>query len=269
MCSGNDQKANLAEAGRLVRLAAAEGADWIQLPEIFSYNGPYSELYKNGEREGGDLERWFSDLSAELKICLFAGSIGEHADNCEEDHQGMQRVYNTLYVYNRGQKVGKYRKTHLFNLQDSSGKNIYCESDGFLSGDSINIIDIDGVRVGLGICYDLRFSGFFNKMTEYGAVDVIALPSAFTRNTGMDHWEVMLRARAIEYQCYVFAANQCGTSAPGKSCYGHSMVIDPWGHKIADTGDQPGFASGFFSRDRLIQVRKSLPSLDNRRPELY
>lgn len=238
MTSGADKEKNIRDAIQWVRRAAAQGADWVLLPEVFTYIGPYEAIYANGEDDEGPLVQTLSRLAKELSIVLFAGSFGERPGPNEgeslEGRTGHKRVYNTSYVFDRqGQKIGKYRKTHPFNLLDHHGQALYCESDGFLSGDALVTLEVEGYNVGLAICYDLRFPRLFERLAQGKALDVMLLPSAFTTQTGMDHWEVLLRARAIEQQAYMFASNQVGESAPGKSCYGHAMIVDPWGYVLS------------------------------------
>ena len=276
MTSGADKEKNIKDAVQWVRAAAAKGADWVLLPEVFTYIGPYDAIYANGEGARGALVNKLSKLANELKIVLFAGSFGERPGPEEEPAAGLEgrtgfkRVYNTSYVFGReGQVIGKYRKTHPFNLMDNAGQPLYCESDGFLSGDKLVTLDVDGYHVGLAICYDLRFPRLFERLARDKPLDVILLPSAFTTQTGMDHWEVLLRARAIEQQAYVYASNQVGESWPGKSCYGHSMIVDPWGYVLANTGGVQGLALAEISLERIAAVRGRLPALKNRRPEVY
>lgn len=274
MTSGANKEKNIAEATQWVRKAAAAGADWILLPEVFTYIGPYEGIYENGEDDNGALVQALSKLAKELSIVLFAGSFGERPGASEsvalEGRTGHRRVYNTSYVFGRdGQKLGKYRKTHPFNLMDAKGQPLYCESDGFLSGDSLVTLEVDGYNVGLAICYDLRFPRLFERLAKDKPLDVILLPSAFTTQTGMDHWEILIRARAIEQQAYVYASNQVGESSPGKSCYGHSMIVDPWGYVLANTGGTAGIALAEISLERIAAVRARLPALSNRRPEVY
>lgn len=274
MTSGADKEKNIAHAIQWVRAAAAQGADWILLPEVFTYIGPYEGIYQNGEDDNGTLVQTLSKLAKELSIVLFAGSFGERPSSSEavalEGRTGHKRVYNTSYVFGReGQKIAKYRKTHPFNLMDAQGQPLYCESDGFLSGDSLVTLEVEGYNVGLAICYDLRFPRLFERLARDKPLDVILLPSAFTTQTGMDHWEVLIRARAIEQQAYVYASNQVGESSPGKSCYGHSMIVDPWGYVLANTGGTEGIAMAEMSLERIAAVRARLPALSNRRPEVY
>ncbi len=276
MTSTEDKQRNIDDALRWVERAAARGADWVLLPEVFAYHGPYDQIHAMGEIEGGPLSDRLAATAKRLNICLFAGSFGEHAapgELAEADETGRlghRRVFNTCYVFDRqGQRVAKYRKTHLFNLYSPKGEALYCESDGFLAGAEPVSFELDGFRVGLAICYDLRFPSYFERLAKDGPLDVIVLPSAFTLQTGMDHWELLLRARAVEQQCYVLASNQVGDHGPGRSSYGHSMVIDPWGYVVANTGGTQGLACAEAYRSRIQSVRDRLPALSNRRPELY
>lgn len=275
MTSGPDKEKNIATAERYVREAKAAGAEWVQLPEMWPFMGNYDHVYDMAEIEGGPLFKRMQGWAKELGIVLFAGSVGERpADDLPKatlvNEQGQRRVYNTHYVFGKdGVLLSKYRKTHLFNLHGEEGQPRYCESDGFIAGDLPTTMNVDGFKVGLTICYDLRFPELYTRLARDGAPDILAVPSAFTKGTGMAHWELLLRARAVERQSYVFAANQTGTHAPGKESFGHSMIIDPWGVVLADTGDKPGIATAPISRTKLKEIRAKLPALANRRPQLY
>ncbi len=276
MTSTEDKPKNVQMALDKVRQAAAEGADWIVLPEVFAYHGGYEQIYQNGESEDGPLLTQLRQLAKELAVILFAGSLGERplaGEISEADllgRTGCKRVFNTCFVFGRqGELLCKYRKVHLFNLLGPNGEPLYCESDGFLAGDQLVSLDIDGWRVGLAICYDLRFPSFFESLARQHALDCIVIPSAFTLQTGMDHWELLLRARAVEQQCYVLASNQVGEHGRGRSSYGHSMIIDPWGYVIANTGGLDGSALSVITQARIKTVRARLPALKNRRNELY
>ncbi len=276
MTSGEDKEQNIRTAEKWIRAAAAKGADWILLPEVFNYIGPYENLYANAEEEGGPLVKRLAGLAKELKIVLFAGSMGERPKSDEKVREerkgrtGFDRVFNTSYVFGReGQTLAKYRKIHPFNLLNDDGAPLYCESDGFLSGDNLVTFEVDGYKVGLTICYDLRFPELYESLRTGGALDVILLPSAFTTQTGMDHWELLIRARAVEQQAYMFTANQVGDHGRGKSSYGHSMIVDPWGYVLANTGAVQGVALAEISHERIKSVRARLPALKNRRPEVY
>ena len=271
--STDDRERNFSKALALVDKAAERGCDWILLPELFSYMGPYDKLWDNAFDDSSPEIRKLSDSAKKHGVVLFAGSVGERpATDVWGEWEGkkVRRIYNTSYVFGRnGETLAKYRKIHLFNLKDGDGRKLYCESDGFLPGDAVSSITVDGYRVGLCICYDLRFSGMFQKMQSGPLIDVLVAPSAFTLQTGMDHWELLLRSRAVENQCYVFSANQTGVHSPGKQSYGHSMVIDPWGHALCDTGDSEGFAQTIMDPARIAFVRGRLPVLNNLRADLY
>ena len=276
MCSRDNKKENVEKAFSYLREASKEGADWALLPEIFAFNGSYEDYHEMAEEgEGSKLMQDLCALSKELNMVIFAGTLGERSGDRDEsikNHKGQRRVYNTLYVIGRdGAIIGKYRKTHLFNLYDEKGKPLYCESDGFLQGDSLARVDVDGFSVGLSICYDLRFSELYHKLQglEEKPMDVIMVPSAFTKKTGEAHWELLLRARAAEFQSFVVAANQVGVHGPNRETYGHSMVVDPWGEVLCNTLDEEGIAYGIVSKEKLFDVRSRLPVLKNRRPELY
>ena len=276
MTSTDDKDKNLETAFGWIEQAAARGADWILLPEVFAYHGSYENIYNKGERADGALIQRLSDAAKKHRICLFAGSLGEQPDESDTEADaavgrlGHKRVYNSCFVFDRqGKQIARYRKTHLFNLLNDQGQAVYCESDGFLAGDQLVSFDLEGFRIGLAICYDLRFPSLFEKLAEDQALDVIVIPSAFTQQTGMDHWELLLRARAVEQQSYVYASNQTGHHGGGKMSYGHSMIIDPWGYVLANTGAPTGLALAEISRQRISEVRQRLPALRNRRPELY
>jgi deaminated glutathione amidase len=271
-----DKARNIDTAVTMVRTAARQGADWVQLPEMFPFLGSYDQVYQMAELEGGALFQTLSALARELNIVLFAGSVGERPDYdglpkyLTQNAQGQRRVYNTSYVFGRdGKLLAKYRKIHLFNLNGEDGLPRYCESDGYLAGDQPVAVEIDGLKVGLSICYDLRFTQLYTALGEGRPLDVIAVPAAFTLGTGRAHWELLLRARAVENLAYVFAANQTGVHGPGKESYGHSLVIDPWGTLLTDTGEFPGIGYATISPAVLNEVRGRLPALSNRRTDVY
>jgi predicted amidohydrolase len=276
MTTTDDKSRNIETALSFVKDAAKAGADWVQLPEMFPFMGSYDRVYDMAEMEGGPLYQALASAAREHRILLIAGTVGERPDQDRLpkdvllNDKGQRRVFNTCYVFGRqGELLGKYRKTHLFNLSAEDGRPRYCESDGFIPGDKPVSLTLDGLAVGLSICYDLRFPEFYSKLATGGHPDVLAIPSAFTKATGKAHWELLLRARAVERQAYVFAANQTGTHGPGKESFGHSLIVDPWGTVLADTGDQPGVAIAKISRQMLTETRTKLPALANRRPALY
>lgn len=266
MNSQNNKEQNVAKACALVRQAKDRGAQWVVLPEMFAFFGPYDQHVEAADWEDGPLPQKLAALAKELNIVLFAGSIGERAASSAKEN----RVYNTTYVFGRdGTRLAKYQKTHLFNLRAADGRKLYCEEDGFLFGDKIQTVHIDGWHVGLTICYDIRFPELFLAMAAKGPLDAVICPAAFTLKTGMDHWELLLRSRAVEHQCFVLASNQYGSHGPDKESYGHSMIIDPWGNKMADTGAREDIAFVRISKAHLQEVRGRLPARANRRPEIY
>lgn len=257
-----DQERNWRRAEELVRDAAKAGAQWVALPEAFHYRGSYDEIHAAAQWEWSPRLQALRDLAKSLGVMLFAGSVYERAE-------GTKKVYNTAYVFDRGgAPVAKYRKLHLFNLQDPAAGLSYCESDGILEGEGTTAFALDGLRVGLGICYDLRFPEFFAATAGDAPCDVFVLPSAFTRSTGEAHWELLCRARAVEMQSYFVAPNQGGSYAPGKASYGHALVIDPWGNVLADSGPGEGFALATLDPARIADVRRKLPALANKRDDM-
>lgn len=256
MNSQNDKSANIAEAVRLIKEAAASAPDLIALPEYFAFLGfgpedmqaSAEELPAAGEA-GGEAHSTLSALAKELGITIHAGSICEKHGN---------RFYNTTIVFDpEGTDIARYRKIHLFDV-DVPGGASYRESDSVARGDQLVTYKAGSATVGCGICYDLRFPELFRGLRDRGA-NVIVLPAAFTLMTGKDHWEVLLRARAIETQCYIVAPAQIFEHGSGKACFGHSMIIDPWGQIVAMVPDQVGVATATIDLDRLEQIRVKLP----------
>jgi nitrilase len=272
MNSGVDQGQNLKAATSLVAAACGEGAEWVVLPEVFSYFGPYDRLKEVAEEEGGPCFQALSQLAASHRCVLFAGSVPEKpgVTDLALSPEDRQKCFNTTYIFGRsGELLGKYRKTHLFHLESLDGAPRYCESDGFLAGVDLFAKEIEGWKVSLLICYDLRFSEIFTALQTKHCADVIICPSAFTEATGSRHWELLLRARAVEYQCYVAAANQTGVHFGDKRTYGHSMVVDPWGKVLVDCGKEVGHKIASMDQNLIGEFRGKLPVLSNRRPELY
>jgi nitrilase len=189
-----------------------------------------------------------------------------HAGSIMERIEGGERIHNTSVVFNReGEEIARYRKIHLFDVTTPDGA-AYQESATVKAGDAIVTYDCEGVTVGCSICYDLRFPDLFLALAEKGA-QVIALPAAFTLQTGKDHWEVLLRARAIETETYVCASAQTGSFTVGneqRSTYGHTLVVDPWGHVVAKASDGPGIVSTRIDAARIARVRTLIPVAQHR-----
>jgi predicted amidohydrolase len=254
--SRSDRAANLAAAHEMLERAAAAGADLAVLPEYVDYLGP-SEGEPKPEPVDGDVATSFADAARRLRMWVAPGTFHEVGPDAAH-------TYNTSLVFNRsGERVAIYRKIHLFDI-DIPDRVSYQESRTVAPGADVVTVDIDGVTVGLSVCYDLRFPELYRRLAIAGA-RVLLVPAAFTTHTGRDHWEVLLRARAIENQCYVVAAGQWGDHEPGRSCYGHSMVVDPWGTVIAQGVDGTGVVTADLDLSRLDRIRQELPSLANRR----
>lgn len=255
---------NIANAFNLIENAVSEGASWVVLPEMFSYMGPYKDLFKNAESETSENIEKFKALALKHKITIFLGTVPEKSS------KSSQKVYNTLFVISKeGKIISKYRKTHLFNLNGPTTDTSYKESDGYLPGDKFETVEIDGLKVHLSICYDIRFSSMFDCLQRRAKADVIVCPSAFTETTGKRHWHMLMQSRAVEYQCYVIASSQTGIKENGKENYGHAIAIDPMGNVLADTKKDEGFVICAISKNTISKTRKSLPIIENRRTDLY
>jgi predicted amidohydrolase len=251
----DDTAANLATARELLDRAAAAGADLAVLPEFTDYLGPG---VPKPEPLDGAYCSFFASAASELNMWVLAGSFHESAE-------GESRAYNTSPLFDRlGNLAAYYRKIHLYDV-NIPGRVSYLESSVIAPGAETVVADVEEVRVGLSICYDLRFPELYRRLAVAGGAQVIVVPAAFMLHTGKDHWEVLLRARAIENQCYVVAAGQIGDHDPGRTCYGRSMVIDPWGTVIAQAADTVGVTVADLDLDRLARIRAELPSLANRR----
>jgi predicted amidohydrolase len=254
--SRHDRSANLAAAHELLERAAAAGADVAVLPEYVDYLGPVDTEPKP-EPTDGEFATSMAATARQLRMWVVAGSFHEYGPDAAH-------TYNTSLVFDRdGTLAAAYRKIHLFDI-DIPGRVSHQESARVAPGAQIVTTDIEGVRFGLSICYDLRFPELYRQLAIAGA-RVLLVPAAFTAHTGRDHWEVLLRARAIENQCYVVAAGQTGDHEPGRSCYGRSMVIDPWGTVLAQVPDGVGLAVTDLDDARVARIRSELPSLANRR----
>ena len=277
MNSLNNKESNIKKAKQLILSAKNAGADWILLPEMFTYIGPYEHLIENSELPNGPLNLELSKLAKQEKICIFAGTVPElpslsskPMDRLKEN-PSIEKVYNTLYGFSSdGKEIVKYRKTHLFSL-DSFSKNQknLCESDGFLAGDEITSCIYEGWNMGFAICYDIRFPSLTQAMCRQRPLDILFVPAAFTKATGSLHWVCLLRARAIELQCYVVASNQVGKHQKNHETFGHSLVISPYGEVIADSQEKEGFVLGEVDLNIVEKFRNSIPISNNKRTDLY
>jgi predicted amidohydrolase len=258
--SNQDKGRNLARAERLLRDAAADGAGLVVLPEKFNVLGSPDDLRAGAEPIPGPTTDWAAALSRELGLWLVAGSIVERVEDDD-------KLRNTsVLVGPDGQVHGTYRKIHLFDVEVDG--MVYRESDVEAPGDEVVVADAGGLPLGMAVCYDLRFPELFRIMAVLGA-RAISLPAAFTVPTGRAHWEILVRARAIENQVFVIAAGQIGRHPPDHESYGHSMIVDPWGSVLAEAPDEECFVAADLDLDAQDQLREKLPSLANRRPEAY
>ncbi len=267
MNSTGDRPRNRATAERLVRAAAGAGASLVVLPEKWNVLGTPEELAAGAEPLDGPSIAWAREIARELGIDLIAGSIVERRAAGEGGPRG--RANTSVHVGPDGALRAVYRKLHLFDVEVAGVA--YRESDGEDPGEEVVTTALagpDGVVLGMAVCYDLRFPELFRVLTLRGA-RVLALPSAFTLATTRDHWEVLLRARAIENQCFVVAANQIGEHAPGRASGGRSLIADPWGTVLATAADDEGYALADLDFDRLEGIRTKLPSLANRQAAAY
>ena len=251
-----DKAANLATATRLARVAAERGARLVVLPELFFWRGRPADERTVAEPIPGPTTERLAALAAELHIYLVGGSLLEAVPDAA-------KAYNTCPVFDpRGTLLATYRKVHLFDV-DIPGHVSIRESDARLHGTSPMTVQTELGTLGLSVCYDLRFPELYRALSAAGA-DIVCVPSAFTFPTGAHHWEILLRARAIENQVYVVAPNQIGRGASGVANFGHSLIVDPWGTPIARASNQETVVLGEIDLDYLARVRRELPCLEHR-----
>lgn len=261
MNSRGDKAENIRIALELIDRAAATGARLVALPEIWTYLGNPDGNRANAEPSDGPVAELLAERARKHRIYLHGGSY-------HQTEPGNPRVLNTALVFNPdGDLIAKYSKIHMFDVV-LDGVATYEESATVAPGDEIVTFDMDGLRVGLAICYDLRFPELFRILALHGA-DVIVLPAAFTMTTGKDHWEVLIRARAIESGVYMVAPGQVGTDGNGKWCYGRSLIVDPWGTVLATAPDMETVIEATVDRSYLAKIRRQVPSLANRMPDRY
>jgi predicted amidohydrolase len=255
-----DKARNLEAAERQVRAAAADGADLVALPEKWNLLGDTETVLAGMEPLDGPSLSAAAGWASELGIHLVAGSIAERVE-------GRDKASNTSALISpSGEIVATYRKIHMFDV-DVEGV-AYRESAHEEPGEEVVAAPAGDVEVGLTICYDLRFPELFRILAVRGA-RVITIPSAFTTPTGRAHWEVLIRARAIENQAFVVAPNQVGEAPPNYDSWGHSLIVDPWGEILAEAGEGEGFVAADLDLARQERIRSELPSLANRRAAAY
>jgi deaminated glutathione amidase len=257
MSSGSDRAANLRRASELIREAAERDARLVLLPEVFAWRGVDAADPTSAEPIPGPTTEAMAALARELGMFLAMGSILERVPD-------EPRRYNTSCLLDPdGTLVARYRKVHLFDV-DIPGRVAVRESDTRIAGDGAVVVRTRLATLGCSICYDLRFPELYRELARAGA-EVLLVPSAFTAPTGAAHWDVLCRARAVENQCYLLAANQSGPSPHGHDDYGNSMIVDPWGTVLARAADGDAVVTAEIDGAYLAQVRRELPALSHRR----
>jgi len=257
MRSGTNAGENRSRASQLIEQAVSAGAELVSLPESFSWLGPDAEKSKNSEPIPGPTARFLSEMAVKHSIVVHGGSFFESGpDN--------RSCYNsTLFLRADGEVSAHYRKIHLFDAVVDDQR--YFESDSVIAGGTPVVAEERGIRFGLSVCYDLRFPELYRSLADGGA-HAVFVPAAFTRTTGMAHWEILLRARAIENQVYIIAAAQAGRGADGRERFGHSMIVDPWGMILAQAdGERDGVITARLDMEKLRQIRDRLPALLHRK----
>jgi predicted amidohydrolase len=255
-----DVAVNIERAVDLADRAAAAGAQLVALPEYLHYRGDDAGFRASARPIPGPHTEPFSDVARRRGCWLLAGSTAELSDDPD-------RPWNTsVLLAPDGSLVARYRKIHLFDVAVDAGP-VDTESARVTAGEALVAADLDGAVVGMTVCYDLRFPELYRSLALRGAT-ILAVPSAFTERTGRDHWEVLLRARAIENGAWVIAPAQVG-GPPGMPAYGHAMIVDPWGIVVAQAPDGVGFVIADVDLDRVEAARRQIPSLANRRPDTY
>jgi deaminated glutathione amidase len=248
---------NLAQAEELIELAVKRGAELVTLPENFSFLGDEAAKQQQAATIASESEKFLRRMAQKFQVTILGGGYPVPTSN--------GKVYNTaLLVDPNGQEVGRYEKTHLFDVLIPDGET-YQESSMVLAGQKLpDLYHSEELgNLGLSVCYDVRFPELYRHLSKQGA-DVIFVPAAFTAYTGKDHWQVLLQARAIENTCYVVAPAQTGKHNPTRQSHGHAMIVDPWGVVLADAGEDPGVAIAEINPARLAQVRRQMPSLNHR-----
>lgn len=261
MNSRNNKAANLATASRLIDEAAAMGAHMVGLPEMFNLLGTNEEIAAGGEAIPGPTSQFLAQKARQHGIYLHGGSFMERVE-------GSQKVKNTTLVFDpEGEIIARYSKIHLFDIE-IAGKVSSKESEVVEAGTEMVTFETEHGYFGLTICYDIRFPELYRALTLAGA-QVVFQPSAFTLYTGKDHWETLIRARAIENQVYMVSPAQIGVFGPNKQCFGSSMIVDPWGTVLARAPERECVILATIDYDAQHTIRQNLPSLQHRRPDIY
>ncbi len=265
MASGTNVSANLNEVSRLISSTVEAGAKLIVLPENFAIMGfQDADQIKVAEDEGtGPIQDFLSAQAKKNKVWLVAGTVPLKLNSDNNNYE--KKVYAACLVYNeKGERVSRYDKIHLFDVHLEITSETYNESETIEAGNKAIIVETPFGKIGLAICFDLRFPELFRQLVLLGA-EIIVLPSAFTSITGKAHWEVLLRARAIENLCYVVASAQGGYHVSGRETYGNSMIVDPWGTVLDRLPHGSGYVVADVDIENINNIRKNFPVLQNRK----
>lgn len=257
--TGTDVEANLAANRPRIEDAARDGAAYVQTPEVtnFIFRRRRDTMAAARLEEDDPSLAAYRDLAAKLGIWLNLGSLALKT-------AGEERLVNRSYLIGPdGGIANRYEKIHMFDVDLPSGES-FKESKAYRPGDKVNVVDLPFGRLGMTICYDMRFPHLYRDLAKAGA-DILTMPSAFTAETGKAHWHVLLRARAIENGCFVIAASQTGEHDGGRQTYGHSLIVDPWGRVLADAGEAPGWIAADLDVAAVAKARQAVPSLSNDR----
>ncbi len=261
MVSGADYQANLAEAALLIRQAADQGAQLVLLPENFAvfHASLYLERGESEQQSTGPIRAFLAEQALHHQVCIIGGSIPVLAASGE-------RVRSACFVFDEnGHELTRYDKVHLFDVDVADAQASYRESDQIEPGSALRVVDTSVGKVGLSICYDLRFPALYQSLMMQGA-QIITVPAAFTKTTGEAHWHILLRARAIETQCYVLAANQGGQHSSKRATYGHSLIVDPWGRVLAEkVSEGSGVVVADIDLQLLEDIRQKMPIIEHSR----
>jgi predicted amidohydrolase len=262
LTSGEDPALNVERAAALVLRAVELGATYVQLPEYVNYRGPAKGYLRAAESIPGPTTDRLAEIARDHHVTVHVGSVLERSSDPAKSHN------TSVVIGPTGEIAATYRKGHLFDI-NVPGEIVHLESRDIVAGDHLVVVDVSDFVLGLSVCFDLRFPELFQQLCIHGAT-VLAVPSSFAVATGRVHWDVLLRARAIENHAYVIAAAQAGTTAQGVSSYGHSMIIGPWGEVLAEsTFDGEDLLVATIDIENVIRRRSQISVFELRRPELY
>ena len=258
LSSGPEPAENIRAASFLIRQAADAGAELVMTPETSDMIAPRRVAFEIAqEQEAHEALAAFRSLAAELGLWLLAGSLVVRV--------GPERLANRSFLIGPdGAVMARYDKIHMFDVEIPDGQS-YRESKAYRPGEETALVELPWGRLGLTICYDLRFPQLYRALAQAGA-DFLTVPSAFTRFTGQAHWHLLLRARAIETGCFIFAPAQCGQHHGGRETYGHSLIVAPWGEVLSDGGEAPGVTTARIDPARIAEARAMVPALQHDRP---